>query len=76
MTTDARFDWAGVIFGLFVAADGFSAAYWVWPSGAMDTALSQVTIGQLLRVCGSIVLGLVGIVGVVWAIKDANEPFR
>lgn len=76
MTTDTQFDWAGVIFGLAVAAAGFGAAYFLWPSGAMDTSPSQVTMGQLFRMGGSGVLGLIGIVGIVWAIKDADEPFR
>jgi len=41
-----------------------------------DNFNELLTLGNLLRVAGSVFLGLIGIVGVIWAIKDANEPFR
>jgi hypothetical protein len=76
VTADSQFDWAGVIFGLCVAAIGFGAAYWAWPTGITDVPLSGLTLRQVLWLLGSLALGFVGVVGVFWAIKDANEPFR
>lgn len=76
MTEWADFDWAGVIFGVVVAAAGFGAAYWLWPSGVTEIPVSQLTLGQIFRVIGSLFLGLIGVAGVAGAIKDANEPFH
>jgi hypothetical protein len=70
------FDWAGVIFGVGVAAVGFGSAYWAWPSGALDMPLMQLTMRQVFWICGAGLGAFVGVVGVIWAIKDANEPFR
>jgi dipeptide/tripeptide permease len=76
MTHYPRFDWTGVIFGLVFAGMGFAASCWVWPDGALDKPIASLTLGELLRVAGSIFFDLVGLLGIAWAIKDANEPFR
>jgi CDP-diglyceride synthetase len=68
MSTEPQFDWAGVIFGIVIAAAGFGAAYWLWPA--------ELTIGQVARLFGALALGIFGVIGALWAIKDANEPFR
>lgn len=41
-----------------ILALGLGAAYWIWPSGAIDLPLSAMTLGALLRVVGSIVVAL------------------
>jgi hypothetical protein len=72
-----QFDWAGVILYVCIAAIGFGAAYLVWPAAGMDKPLSALTVSEALRIIGSLLLGLIlGVGGLVGAIKDANEPLR
>lgn len=73
----SQFDWAGVIFGVVVALLGFGGAYWAWPAGVMDRPISGLTVWEALRIAASALIGfVVGVGGVVSAIRDANEPFR
>lgn len=73
--TQPRFDWAGVIFHATLACVGFGAAYWLWPSGVIDKPISVLTLGEILRALAAGVVALVvGVAGLLGAIKDASEP--
>lgn len=44
---------AAIFFGI-----GLAVAWWVWPAGAIDLPLSQITLGAFVRVLVSGVIAL------------------
>jgi hypothetical protein len=44
--------------GSIVLLIGLGIAYFVWPTGALDMALSALTLGALLRAVAAVVVGL------------------
>ena len=60
--------------GLVVAAIGFTAAYLLWPSGALGTPESRMSAFEVLRVLAALLVGsVVGLGGLISAIKRAKR---
>ena len=60
--------------GLVVAAIGFTAAYLLWPSGALGTPESSMGAFEVLRVVAALLIGsVVGLGGLISAVKQAKR---
>jgi len=59
---------AARLFGGTVLIIGFAAAYFLWPTGITSVPLAAVTVGQLLRALGAVVIavGSFGLAAMVW----------
>ena len=57
-----------------VAAIGFTAAYLLWPSGALGTPESRMSAYEALRVFAALLIGsVVGLGGLISAFKRAKR---
>jgi uncharacterized protein YjeT (DUF2065 family) len=57
-TTNEQADATARIVGVFLLCLGLGIAYFLWPSGVLDTTLGAMTFGALIRVIGSVAIGL------------------
>lgn len=57
-----------------MAAIGFTAAYLLWPSGALGTPESRMSAFEVLRVLAALVIGsVVGLGGLISVVKRAKR---
>jgi hypothetical protein len=73
MTADTGAKAAGVIFYLGIAGAAGFGAYWIWPEGVTDVPLSRLTLGLLLKVGGSVLLGFIAFGAILGALTDAFD---